>query len=152
MAKKAIQQIEGRDAVKEPPQKVIRINTVLTHSEESRLTSKEKKMKIKQATVISQVLTNCPAIEDGHVIDFLKKDLRHRDQYPIKFGGPVDGNRGQDQQINQVIDRLQWSNHNHYRNVKARCLLPTSGILGRPWFGKINVITSALGERCQPDQ
>lgn len=27
-----------------------------------------------------------------------------------------------------------------------------NGILGRPWFGKINVITSALGERCQPDQ
>lgn len=79
MAKKAIQQIEGRDAIKEAPQKVIRINRILTHSEESRLTSKEKKMKIKQATVISQVLTNCLAIEDGHVIDFLKKDLSRLD-------------------------------------------------------------------------
>ncbi|CAL2247863.1 unnamed protein product [Prunus armeniaca] len=43
IAKQAIQQIEDRDTAKEPPQKVIRINTILADSEESGLTSKEKK-------------------------------------------------------------------------------------------------------------
>ena len=40
VAKKVIQQIEDCDATKEPPQKVIRINTILVNSEEFRLTSK----------------------------------------------------------------------------------------------------------------
>ncbi|KAI5327192.1 hypothetical protein L3X38_026588 [Prunus dulcis] len=52
--KKAFQQIEDHDPTKEPPQKVIRINTILADSKESRITSKEKNRKIKQATVISQ--------------------------------------------------------------------------------------------------
>ncbi|CAL2237726.1 unnamed protein product [Prunus armeniaca] len=43
IAKQAIQQIEDRYTAKEPPQKVIRINTILADSEESGLTSKEKK-------------------------------------------------------------------------------------------------------------
>ncbi|XP_021803157.1 uncharacterized protein LOC110747264 [Prunus avium] len=44
---KAIQQIEDRDATaKEPPQKVIRINTILADSQESGLTTKERKRKI----------------------------------------------------------------------------------------------------------
>ncbi|CAL8131687.1 unnamed protein product [Prunus armeniaca] len=43
IAKQAIQQIEDRDTAKEPPQKVIRINTILADYEESGLTSKEKK-------------------------------------------------------------------------------------------------------------
>ncbi|CAL8990540.1 unnamed protein product [Prunus brigantina] len=71
----AIQQIEDRDAAKEPPQKVIRINTILADSEESGLTSKEKKRKIKQATMISQVSTDLPLAEDDPVIGFQKKDL-----------------------------------------------------------------------------
>ncbi|XP_021831503.1 uncharacterized protein LOC110771502 [Prunus avium] len=53
IAKQAIQQIEDRDTTKEPPQKVIRINTILAASEESWLTRKEKNRKIKQATVSS---------------------------------------------------------------------------------------------------
>ncbi|XP_008244717.1 PREDICTED: uncharacterized protein LOC103342838 [Prunus mume] len=49
VAKKAIQQIEDRDvAAKEPPQKVIRINTILADSQESELTTKERKRKIAQ--------------------------------------------------------------------------------------------------------
>ncbi|CAL2259763.1 unnamed protein product [Prunus armeniaca] len=41
VAKKAIQQIEDRDAAaKEPPQKVIRINTILANSQKSGLTTK----------------------------------------------------------------------------------------------------------------
>lgn len=52
--KKAFQQIEDCDAAKESPQKVIRINTILANSEESRMISKEKNRKIKQAIVISQ--------------------------------------------------------------------------------------------------
>ncbi|CAL2252161.1 unnamed protein product [Prunus armeniaca] len=75
IAKQAIQQIEDRDTAKEPPQKVIRINTILADSEESGLTSKEKKRKIKQATMISQVSTDLPLAEDDHVIGFQKKDL-----------------------------------------------------------------------------
>ncbi|CAL8993981.1 unnamed protein product [Prunus brigantina] len=75
IAKQAIQQIEDRDTAKEPPQKVIRINTILADSEESWLTSKEKKRKIKQATMISQVSTDLPLAEDDPVIGFQKKDL-----------------------------------------------------------------------------
>ncbi|CAL8992737.1 unnamed protein product, partial [Prunus brigantina] len=75
IAKQAIQRIEDRDAAKEPPQKVIRINTILADSEESGLTSKEKKRKIKQATMISQVSTDLPLAEDDPVIGFQKKDL-----------------------------------------------------------------------------
>ncbi|XP_020415471.1 uncharacterized protein LOC109947996 [Prunus persica] len=75
IAKQAIQQIEDRDTAKEPPQKVIRINTILADSEESGLTNKEKKRKIKQATMISQVSTSFSLAEDDPVIGFQKKDL-----------------------------------------------------------------------------
>ncbi|KAI5335052.1 hypothetical protein L3X38_025185 [Prunus dulcis] len=70
-----IQRIENLDTAKEPPQKVIRSNTILADSEESKLTSKEKKRKIKQATVISQVSIDRPPEEDDPVIGFQKKDL-----------------------------------------------------------------------------
>ncbi|CAL2266798.1 unnamed protein product [Prunus armeniaca] len=49
IAKRAIQRIEGRDTAKEPPKKVIRINTILADTKDSGLTSKDKKRKIKQA-------------------------------------------------------------------------------------------------------
>ncbi|CAL8162082.1 unnamed protein product [Prunus armeniaca] len=69
VVKKAIQQIEDRDATaKEPPQKVIRINTILADSQESRLTTKERKRKIAQATYVSQVTTGVPAIVDTPII------------------------------------------------------------------------------------
>ncbi|VVA35625.1 PREDICTED: VITISV_041839, partial [Prunus dulcis] len=48
IAKQAIQQIEDRNTAKKLPQKVIRINIILADSEESGLTSKKKKRKIKQ--------------------------------------------------------------------------------------------------------
>ncbi|CAL8168134.1 unnamed protein product [Prunus armeniaca] len=70
IAKQAIQQIEDRVTTKEPPQKVIRINTILADFEESGLTSKEKKRKIKQATMISQVSNDLPLAEDDPVIGF----------------------------------------------------------------------------------
>ncbi|KAI5324119.1 hypothetical protein L3X38_033192 [Prunus dulcis] len=44
-------------------------------SEESGLTSKEKKRKIKQATVISQISTDLPPAEDDPVIGFQTKYL-----------------------------------------------------------------------------
>ncbi|CAL2249551.1 unnamed protein product [Prunus armeniaca] len=76
VAKKAIQQIEDRDAVaKEPPQKVIRINTILADSQESGLTTKERKRKIAKVTYVSQVTTGVPAIVDTPIIGFQKKDL-----------------------------------------------------------------------------
>ncbi|CAL8996243.1 unnamed protein product, partial [Prunus brigantina] len=75
VAKQAIQRIEDRDTAKEPPQKVIRINTILADAKESGLTSKEKKRKIKQAAMISQVTTDLPPAEDDPVIGFRKKDL-----------------------------------------------------------------------------
>ncbi|CAL9005037.1 unnamed protein product [Prunus brigantina] len=46
------ERIADRDAAKESPQKVIRINTILADSEESGLTTKETKRKIRHATVI----------------------------------------------------------------------------------------------------
>ncbi|XP_021807300.1 uncharacterized protein LOC110751173 [Prunus avium] len=76
VAKKAIQQIEDRDAAaKEPSQKVIRINTILAYSKEFGLTTMERKRKITQATCISKVITSNPVIEDTPVIGFQKKDL-----------------------------------------------------------------------------
>ncbi|XP_016649700.1 PREDICTED: uncharacterized protein LOC107881118 [Prunus mume] len=75
IGKQAIQRIEDRDTAKEPPQKVIRINTILADSEESGLTSKEKKRKIKHAIMISQISTDLPPAEDDPVIDLQKKDL-----------------------------------------------------------------------------
>ncbi|XP_008237153.1 PREDICTED: uncharacterized protein LOC103335895 [Prunus mume] len=75
IAKQAIQRIEDHDTAKEPPQKVIKINTILADSEESGLTSKEKKRKIRQATMISQVSTDLQLAEDDPVIGFQKKDL-----------------------------------------------------------------------------
>ncbi|KAI5316729.1 hypothetical protein L3X38_036436 [Prunus dulcis] len=58
--------------------------------EEYGLTNKEKKRKIKQATVISLVLTSCLVIKDDHVISFLKKyliglDLPHNDALIINI-------------------------------------------------------------------
>ncbi|XP_020410717.1 uncharacterized protein LOC109946656 [Prunus persica] len=68
--------IEDRDAAaKEPPKKVIRINTILADSQESGLTTKERKRKIAQATYISQVTTGVPVIVDTPIIGFQKKDL-----------------------------------------------------------------------------
>ncbi|XP_021804529.1 uncharacterized protein LOC110748862 [Prunus avium] len=76
VAKKAIQQIEDCDvAAKEPPQKVIRINTILADSQESRLTTKERKRKIVQVTYVSQVTTGVQVIADTPIINFQKKDL-----------------------------------------------------------------------------
>ncbi|XP_034203568.1 uncharacterized protein LOC117618048 [Prunus dulcis] len=76
VAKKTIQQIEDRVAAfKESPQKVIRINTVLADSQESGLTTKERKRKITQATHVSQVTTGVPAIVDTPIIGFQKNDL-----------------------------------------------------------------------------
>ncbi|XP_021830899.1 uncharacterized protein LOC110770985 [Prunus avium] len=67
--------VNAAATTKEPPQKVIRINTILADSEESGLTSKEKKRKIKQAIVVSQVSIDLPPAEDDPVIGFQKKDL-----------------------------------------------------------------------------
>ncbi|CAL8162546.1 unnamed protein product [Prunus armeniaca] len=76
VAKKAIQQIEDRDvAAKEPPQKVIRINTILADSQESGLTTKARKRKIAHATYVSQVTTGVPIIVDTPIISFQKNDL-----------------------------------------------------------------------------
>ncbi|KAL6289718.1 hypothetical protein ACE6H2_007228 [Prunus campanulata] len=76
VAKKAIQQIKDRDAAaKEPSQKVIQINTILADSQESGLTTKERKRKIAQATYVSQVTTSVPVLADTPIIGFQKKDL-----------------------------------------------------------------------------
>lgn len=74
MAKKVIQPIEDHDAAKEPPHNLIRIDIILADSEESGLTSKENKRKIKQVIMISQVLTNYPTIEDDLVIWLLEEE------------------------------------------------------------------------------
>ncbi|CAL2246253.1 unnamed protein product [Prunus armeniaca] len=76
VAKKANQQIVDRDvAAKEPPQKVIRINTILVDYQESGLTTKEHKRNIAQVTYVSQVTTGVPVIVDTPIIGFQKKDL-----------------------------------------------------------------------------
>ncbi|XP_020424520.1 uncharacterized protein LOC109950363 [Prunus persica] len=90
IAKKTIQQIEYRDtAAKEPLQKVIRINTILADSQESGLTTKERKRKIAQTTYVSQVTTGVPITADTPIIGFQKDlielDLPHNDALIISI-------------------------------------------------------------------
>ncbi|CAL8119476.1 unnamed protein product [Prunus armeniaca] len=90
IGKQAIQRTEDRDTAKEPPQKVIRINTILADAKESELTTKEKKRKIKHDTMISQVSINLLPAEDDHVIGIQKKDLigldmPHNDAFVISI-------------------------------------------------------------------
>ncbi|XP_020421410.1 uncharacterized protein LOC109949714 [Prunus persica] len=196
VAKQAIQRIEDRDTAKEPPQKVIRINTILADSEESGLTSKEKKRKIKQATVISQVSTDLPLAGDDPMIGFQKKDLigldtLHNDALVISIQiarAMVDRihadegsaanilqlaviqQMGLEIKINKLAKSLTGFNGATTITVGTIDLdvyfppvislqtfmvinevLPYNGILGRPWIGKINAITSATHQKiCYP--
>ncbi|CAL9000470.1 unnamed protein product, partial [Prunus brigantina] len=59
------------------------------------ISSKDKKRKIKEATVISQVLTSCLAVEEDYVIGFQKKcliglDLPHNDTLVISIQMDMD--------------------------------------------------------------
>ncbi|CAL2259784.1 unnamed protein product [Prunus armeniaca] len=188
IAKQAIQRIGDRDTAKEPPQKVIRINTILADAKESGLTSKEKKRKIKQATMISQVSTDLPPAEDDLIIGFQKKDLicldmPHNDALVISVQiaqamvDRIHADEGSAANILQLAIIQQMSLEAKI-NKSARLLtdfngatmvtvgtiyldvdsppvvyLQTfmvinevssyNGILGRPWIGMINAITSA---------
>ncbi|XP_021829532.1 uncharacterized protein LOC110769801 [Prunus avium] len=182
-----VQQIENRDTTKEPPQKVIRINTILVDSEESGLTSKEKKRKIKHATMISQVSTRLPLAEDNPVIDFQKKDLIDLDlphnealviniQITQAMVDRIHADEGSTSNILQLAiiqqmgletkinksTRLLTSFNSATKVTVGMIKLdvyslpvissqtfmvidevsPYNGILGRPWIGKINAITS----------
>ncbi|XP_020426530.1 uncharacterized protein LOC109950809 [Prunus persica] len=190
--KQAIQQIEDRDTAKEPPQKVIRINTILADSEESGLTNKEKKRKIKQATMISQVSTSFSLAEDDPVIGFQKKDLigldlPHNDALVISIQitqamvDRVHADEGSAANILQLAV-VQQMGLEAKINKSAKSLTgfngattvtvgtidldvysppvislqtfmvidevsPYNGILGRPWIGQINAITSATHQK-----
>ncbi|XP_020426548.1 uncharacterized protein LOC109950824 [Prunus persica] len=192
VAKQAIQRIEDRDTAKEPPQKVIRINTILADSEESGLTKKENKRKIKQATVISQVSTDLPLAEDDPMIGFQKKDLisldmPHNDALVISIQiaqamvDRIHADEGSAANILQLAVIQQMGLETKI-NKLARSLTgfngattvtvgtidldvysppvislqtfmvinevsPYNGILGRPWIGKINAITSATHQK-----
>ncbi|XP_034197219.1 uncharacterized protein LOC117612649 [Prunus dulcis] len=182
ITKQAIQQIEDRDTAKEPPQKVIRINTILANSEESGLTNKENKTKIKQATVISQVSTSLSLAEDDPVIGFQQKDLigldlPHKDALVISIQiAQAMVNRihadegsaanilqmGLETKINKSAKSLTSFNGattvtvgtidlDVYSSpvISSQTFMvidevsPYNGILGRPWIGQINTITSA---------
>ncbi|CAL9022511.1 unnamed protein product [Prunus brigantina] len=192
VAKQAIQRIEERDTAKEPPQKVIRINTILADAKESGLTSKEKKRKIKQAAMISQVTTDLPPAEDDPVIGFRKKDLigldtPHNDALVISIQiaqavvDRIHADEGSAANILQLAVIQQMGLETKI-NKSARSLTgfngattvtvgtidldvysppvvslqtfmvinevsPYNGILGRPWIGKINAITSATHQK-----
>ncbi|BFG19662.1 hypothetical protein CerSpe_059360 [Prunus speciosa] len=192
IAKQAIQRIEDRDTTKEPPQKVIRINTILADSEESGLTSKEKKRKIKQAMVVSQVSTDLPPAEDDPVIGFQKKDLigldlPHNDALVVSIQiaqamvDRIHVDEGSAANILQLTV-IQQMGLEAKINKSSRSLTgfngattvtvgtvdldvysppvissqtfmvidevsPYNGILGRPWIGKINAITSATHQK-----
>ncbi|CAL2254004.1 unnamed protein product [Prunus armeniaca] len=192
IAKQAIQWIEDRDTAKEPPQKVIRINTILADAKESGLTSKEKKRKIKQATMISQVSTDLPPTEDDPIIGFQKKDLigldmPHNDALVISIQiaqamvDRIHADEGSAANILQLAV-IQQMGLEAKINKSARSLTgfngattvtvgtidldvysppvvclqtfmvinevsPYNGILGRPWIGMINAITSATHQK-----
>ncbi|CAL2278333.1 unnamed protein product [Prunus armeniaca] len=192
IVKQAIQRIEDRDTAKESPQKVIRINTILADAKESRLTSKEKKRKIKQATMISQVSTDLPPAEDDPVIGFQKKDLigldmPHNDALVINIQitqamvDRIHADEGSAANILQLAVIQQMGlEANINKSTKSLtgfngatkvtvgtidldvysppvvCLQtfmvinevsPYNGILGRPWIGMINAITSATHQK-----
>ncbi|XP_020412829.1 uncharacterized protein LOC109947303 [Prunus persica] len=159
IAKQAIQQIKDRDTAKEPPQKVIRMNTILADSEESGLTNKEKKRKIKQATMISQVSTSLSLAEDDPVIGFQKKDLigldlPHNDALVISIQiaqamvDRVHADEGSAANILQlaVIQQMGLEAKIN-KSAKSLTASPYNGILGRPWIGQINAITSATHQK-----
>ncbi|CAL8130623.1 unnamed protein product [Prunus armeniaca] len=192
IAKQAIQHIEDHDTAKEPPQKVIRINTILADSEESRLTSKEKNRKIKQATMISQISTSFPLPKDDPVIGFQKKDLigldlPHNDALIISIQiaqamvDRIHADEGSAANILQLAV-IQHMGLETKINKSAKSLIgfngativtvgtidldvysppvissqtfmvidevsPYNSILGRPWIGKINAITSATQQK-----
>ncbi|CAL8083178.1 unnamed protein product [Prunus armeniaca] len=192
IAKQAIQRIEDRDTAKEPPQKVIRINTILADAKKSGLTSKEKKRKIKQATMISQVSTDLPPAEDDPIIGFQKKDLigldmPHNDALVISIQiaqamvDRIHTDEGSAANILQLAV-IQQMGLEAKINKSARLLTgvngattvtvgtidldvysppvvclqtfmvinevsPYNGILGRPWIGMINAITSTTHQK-----
>ncbi|XP_021808572.1 uncharacterized protein LOC110752264 [Prunus avium] len=135
VAKKAIQQIEDRDAAaKEPSQKVIRINTILAYSQESGLTTRERKRKIAQATYISQVTTGVPMGLEPK-INKLARSLTGFNGATSITVGTIDLDVHSPPvvclQTFMVIDEVS----------------PYNGILGRPWISKIEAITSALHQK-----
>ncbi|XP_034212769.1 uncharacterized protein LOC117625293 [Prunus dulcis] len=192
IVKQAIQQIEDSDTAKEPPQKVIRINTILADSEESGLTIKEKKRKIKQATMISQVSTSLSLAEDDPVIGFQTKDLigldlQRNDALVISIQmaqamiDRIHADEGSAANILQLAV-IQQMGLEAKINKSAKSLTgfngattvtvgmidldvysppvissqtfmvidkvsPYNGILGKPWIGKINAITSATHQK-----
>ncbi|XP_021810638.1 uncharacterized protein LOC110753949 [Prunus avium] len=161
VAKKVIQQIEDRDAAaKQPPQKVIRINTILANSQESGLTTKERKRKIVQATYVSQVTTGVPVIADTPIIGFQKKDLigldlPHNDALMgfepkiSKLPRSLTGFNGATSITVGTIDLDVYSPP----VVCSQTFMvidevsPYNGIMGRPWISKIEAITSALHQK-----
>ncbi|CAL9011797.1 unnamed protein product [Prunus brigantina] len=159
IVKQAIQRIEDCDTAKEPPQKVIRINTILADSKEFGLTSKEKKRKIKQATVISQVSTDLPPTEDNPMIDLIGLDMPHNDALVIsiqiaqaminKSAMSLTGFNGATTVTMGTIDLDVYSPPviSSQTFMVINEVSPYNGILGRPWIGKINAITSATHQK-----
>ncbi|CAL9006555.1 unnamed protein product [Prunus brigantina] len=161
-------------------------------AKESGLTSKEKKRKIKQAAMISQVTTDLPPAEDDPVIGFRKKDLigldtPHNDALVIRIQiaqavvDRIHADEGSAANILQLAVIQQMGLETKI-NKSARSLTgfngattvtvgtidldvysppvvslqtfmvinevsPYNGILGRPWIGKINAITSATHQK-----
>ncbi|XP_034217336.1 uncharacterized protein LOC117628898 [Prunus dulcis] len=165
IAKQAIQWIEDRDTTKEPPQKVIRINIILADYKECGLTRKKRKRKIKQATVISQMLIDLPPVKDDHVIGFPKKyliglDMPYNDALVISIQiaqamvDRIHADEGSAANILQLAV-IQQMGLEAKINKSARSqtfmvineVSPYNGILDRPWIGKINAITSATHQK-----
>ncbi|XP_008237192.1 PREDICTED: uncharacterized protein LOC103335935 [Prunus mume] len=164
IAKQVIQHIENRDTAKEPPQKVIRINTILAHTKESGLASKEKKRKIKHATMISQISTDLPLAED----DPAMVDRIHADEGSAAniLQLVVIQQMGLETKIKKSARLLTGFNDATTVTVGTIDLdvysplvvslqtfmvidevSPYNHILGRPWIVKINAITSATHQK-----
>ncbi|CAL8993620.1 unnamed protein product, partial [Prunus brigantina] len=134
------------------------------------LTSKEKKRKIKHATMISQVSTDLPLAEDDPVIGFQKKDLigldvPHNDTLVISIQ-TAQAMMGLETKINKsaksltgfngattvIVGKIDLDVYSPLVISSQTFMVideasPYNGILGRPWISKISAVTSATHQK-----
>ncbi|XP_020412835.1 uncharacterized protein LOC109947307 [Prunus persica] len=160
VAKKAIQQIEDRDAAaKEPPQKVIRINTILVDSQESGLTTKERKRKIAHATYVSQVTTGIEQaviervhVDEGSAANILQLSVIQQMGLEPKISKLARSLTGFNGATSITVGLIDLDIHSPPVVCSQTFMVideisPYNGILGRPWISKIEAITSALHQK-----
>ncbi|XP_021808575.1 uncharacterized protein LOC110752269 [Prunus avium] len=171
VAKKAIQQIEDRDAAaKEPSQKVKRINTILADSQESRLTTKEhtpvigfqKKDLIGLDLPHNDTLVICIQIEqaviervhvdEGSAANILQLSVIQQMGLEPKISKLARSLTSFNGATSITVGTIDLDVHSPSVVCSQTFMVideisPYNGILGRSWINKIEPITSALHQK-----